>query len=92
VTGLVPAQRCVDPPATLAERVEAARHPEGEPGKAASARVVGTVSIAGPRTRPTSRIRAHRAGDLLGAVAELPTVWPMRDFALGSPMPARDAE
>jgi hypothetical protein len=92
VTGLVPAQRCFDRPETLAERLEAARHPEGEPGKAASARVVRTVSIAGPRTRPASRIRAHRAGDMREAAAELPTVRPMRDFAEGLPMPARAAE
>jgi hypothetical protein len=78
VKGLVPAQRCFEA--------------EGEPGTAANARAIGTVSIAGLGTRPMSRIRAHRAGDGLGAAAELPAVRPVRDVAVGCAMPARAAE
>lgn len=99
MTGLVPAQRCFDRPETPAEQLEAARRRgcnvvagEVEPGKAANASVVGTISVAGAGTLPTSRSRGPRAGDGLGAAAELPAVWPVRDFASGFAMPARAAE
>jgi hypothetical protein len=99
VTGVVPAQRSFDRSETLAEQLEATRRRgcgggvgDGKPETAANAPVVGTVGIAGPGARTTSRSRGRRAGDVLGAAAELPADWPVRDLAGGFPLPARAAE
>jgi DNA-binding IclR family transcriptional regulator len=98
VTGLVPAQRCFDLSETLGTQLEATRRRDygavagaGEPGRAAKAKRVGTISIAGPMPPMTSRRPELLADDVRRAAAELSAGWPIGDFARGFLMLMRAA-
>ena len=98
MTGLVPAQRCFDLSETLGAQLEATRRRDygavagaGEPGRAAKAKRVGTISIAGPMPPLRGRRRELLADDVRVAAAELPPVCPIRDFARGFLMLMRAA-